>query len=151
MISFLAIFFIPASFTLVEGRFSKVEDPIICQLSMAGIVSVYLPVFSKLFSRGVRLYQLVARRRHRSRIQRQDLSSLEVLAGSALQSVLCRKRNSNRTRAMHIEDPKALLELAGSIKKYQEAQKTYNISIQYTALDWTPSYPDTSWACLPKS
>ncbi len=103
-------------------------------------------------------------------MQRQDLGSLEVLAGvrSSLCSAgngilyvsLCSCRwictNSNIARLrighelcnapnMHIEGPRprALLELAGSSKRYQEAQETYNMRI-YAVV----AVRDPSCACL---
>ncbi|KAK0496617.1 hypothetical protein EDD18DRAFT_1167384 [Armillaria luteobubalina] len=57
---------------------------------MAGIVLASLPVFFRLFSRGVRLFSLVAGRwplKHYSRIQPQDSGSLEVL--TEVRSSLC--------------------------------------------------------------
>ncbi len=117
---------------------------------MAAIVSVCLPVSTKLFSCGVRFYSLVARRfrlKHRSRIQGHDLSSLEVLAevrsslcfasNEILSVSLClcrcicininiaRPRIGHEPPNVHIGDLGVLLEPAGSIGRYQEDREIY--------------------------
>ncbi|SJL11589.1 uncharacterized protein ARMOST_14995 [Armillaria ostoyae] len=130
IIPFLAIFLIPVWF-IVGGRLSKAKGPIIAtEFGFRAFrwPELYLSAYPYSPS-----YP-------RAAIQKQDLIAWRFLL--RLQLVFCKKRKSNRTELCnapnaHIEDLRVPLELAGSIKKYQEAQETYNSGFMKC---FTPGY-----------